>query len=410
MTSRRDFLTGGSAAAIGLTALSAFGQQPNVDVPDPGRVARTPGRGPSYRACIIGWTGRGDYGHGMHLVFKHRRDVTVVGLSDPDARGRERAAREAGPQKLYTDYTEMLQKEKPDLVSIGPRSTMDHLPMMMACAEIGAHVYIEKPLAINMKQADQMVQAFEKRNLKCAVAHQMRIAPVIRELKAQLDKGLIGTVLEYRGRGKEDARSGGEDLIVLGSHVMDLMRWFAGAEPVWCSARITQDGRDITRADARPATEQIGMVAGDTVHATYAFPGEVMSYFASQRNKEKGGNRFGLDIYGTQGVASIELGGNLNVRVLKEPSWRFGPNKKWEALPGFENPNDPRRGAEYLNALAIDDLIESIQRNRRPFLSLQDTHASLEMTLAPFAAALDGGRVKLPLKVRTHPLVPEGRE
>src|SRR6185295_18016683 len=77
--------------------------------------------------------------------------------------------------------------------------------------------------------------------------------------------GLIGQLMEVRTRGKEDHRAGGEDMMVLGTHCMYLMRMFAG-DPLWCTARVTQDGRDITVADRRAATEPLGPVAGDTIH------------------------------------------------------------------------------------------------------------------------------------------------
>ena len=53
--------------------------------------------------------------------------------------------------------------------------------------------------------------------------------------------GAIGQLMELRGRGKEDRRGGGEDLWVLGTHVMDLIRTFGG-QPGWCYASVQQDG------------------------------------------------------------------------------------------------------------------------------------------------------------------------
>ena len=54
-------------------------------------------------------------------------------------------------------------------------------------------------------------------------------------------------------------------------------------EPLWCFARVTEKGRDITREDGRAATEPLGPVAGDSSHETYAFPEGVQGHFASQK-------------------------------------------------------------------------------------------------------------------------------
>ena len=85
---------------------------------------------------------------------------------------------------------------------------------------------------------------------RIAVAHQGRLAPATLRLKRRIDEGLIGDLLEIRVHGKQDKRAGGEDMLVLGTHQFDLVRFFAG-DPSWCSARVLHDGRDIVRADAR---------------------------------------------------------------------------------------------------------------------------------------------------------------
>jgi predicted dehydrogenase len=97
----------------------------------------------------------------------------------------------------------------------------------------------------------------DKAGLKIAVAHQMRIAPNILHLNRAIEAGLIGDLAQMHAYGKQDQRAGGEDLLVLGIHLFDLMRFFAG-DAAWCTARVQQDGREITRGDGRSATENIG--------------------------------------------------------------------------------------------------------------------------------------------------------
>src|SRR5207247_954421 len=117
--------------------------------------------------------------------------------------------------------------------------------------------------------------------LKIAVAHQMRLAPNVLHLKRCIADGLLGDLLQIRAYGKQDNRAGGEDMLVLGTHLFDLIRFFAG-DALWCSARVLQDGRDITRADARQPTENIGPVAGDEIEAQFAFANGVHATFTSR--------------------------------------------------------------------------------------------------------------------------------
>lgn len=396
MTNRRRFLEASTAAVAGL-ALAGAGS----------RSARADAR--KYKACVIGSTGRGDYGHGMELCFAHRPDVAVVAVADPDERGGAKAAAACGAERRYSDYREMLERERPDFVSIGPRHTTDRVATIRAAAEVGAHVYMEKPVAASPAECDAMIAALEAGGSRCAVAHQMRLAPAVRELERIAASGELGDLVEMRGYGKEDRRSGGEDLIVLGVHVFDLMLRFAGAAPERCAAKITVARRDILPTDAREATEPVGLVAGDCVRASYVFPGEAAGYFASRPTPEgRGGGRFGLRLYFQNGAAAIALGGDLDVRILRgESRWipmnADGP--KWETLPGFDSPDDPRRGAKYLNALAADDLIAAVEEGREPALSIRSALAGLEMVVACYESALGGGvPVAFPLARREHPL------
>ena len=142
-------------------------------------------------------------------------------------------------------------------------------------------------MAGSLEEADAIVEVAARHKIQIAVAHQVRVAPSIIYLKERLEDGLIGELLEMRTRGKEDKRAGGEDLMVLGTHCLYLMRYFAG-EPQWCCARVTQDGREITAADRRPATEPLGPVAGDAIHASYAFGGGVQGYFRVAKSIRRG--------------------------------------------------------------------------------------------------------------------------
>jgi len=356
-----------------------------------------------YRACIIGATGQGDYGHTLHLVFGLRPDVEVVGLADPDEAGRRSHALEAKAARTYADYREMLSKERPDLVVIAPRHTVRHRDYLLACAELGAHGLIEKPIADTLTDADEMVKAAAAKGLKWAVAYNFRAMPILQHARRLVvEEKLIGDILELRGRGKEDRRAGGEDMLVLGCHITDLMRFFAG-NPVWCEADITVGGRPAVKADVHEATEALGPVVGDRIQATFAFRDGVKGYFASTRNSDGNGGRWGLDILGSRGVVSIRPDMQPMVGLLGEPSWApLGRAATWKPLPGapaeLESPNP--RAARY--APIVDDLLVAIQENREPKVSLRDGLASLEMLQAVYESHVRGARVRFPLQNRNH--------
>ena len=139
-----------------------------------------------YRAAVIGYTGHGDYGHGLDVIFNDRSNIEVVAVADPDDTGRAKAKQKCGAVRNYRDYHELLEKERPQLVSVAMRWTDQHHGICKAALESGAHLFVEKPFTTTLAEADDLLGVAEKRKLKIAVAHQMRLAPNIQSLKARL--------------------------------------------------------------------------------------------------------------------------------------------------------------------------------------------------------------------------------
>ena len=283
----------------------------------------------TFRAAIIGHTRHGNYGHEHDLIFNGRENIQVVAVADPDAAGRAKAVARSHALRQYADYHEMLQKEKPQLVCVAPRWTDEHHAMAMAALNAGAHVYLEKPITQTLAEADELISTATRARLKVVVAHQMRLAPNILALKQSFDQRLIGELLEIRAHGKQDHRAGGEDLVVLGVHLFDLMRCLAG-EPLWCAARVLQNGHEITLADAHPATENIGAVAGDEIVAEFAFGKGVHATFTSRAKNLEAAGPWGMELIGTKGAVKILMEMIPKIYRLNPGTWGAqGKTDEW---------------------------------------------------------------------------------
>jgi len=361
----------------------------------------------TYRVGIIGRTGKGNYGHGLDTVWAEFPNVEVVAVADDDEKGRAEAAKRTRAKAAYADYRAMLDKEKPDIVAVAPRWLDAHRDMVVAAAERGCHIFMEKPMCRSLEEADQMVSACERHHVKLAIAHQSRYAPNILRAKEAIESGRIGDVFELRGRGKEDARAGGEDLMVLGTHIMDLIRLFAG-DPHWCFARVLAHDKPVTKSEVRAGAEGIGPLAGDSITATYGMSGSTTAYFASVKPKSGPGGRFGLQIFGTKGIIDLTTGGLPPVLLCEDPTWSPGrSNKSWMPISseGVGKPEPLKDGGLGMgNVLIVRDLIESIEQDRQPHGSVYDARAALEMILAVYESHRRGAAVEMPLKNRHHPL------
>jgi predicted dehydrogenase len=360
-----------------------------------------------YRVAVIGRTGKGNYGHGLDTVWLTTDSAEIVAVADEDEKGRTAAAARLKAAQAYADYREMLQKEKPQIVSVADRYLDQHRDMVIACAEAGASVFLEKPAARTLQEADEMVAACDKHHVKCAIAHQTRYSPRVRIVRDLIAAGKLGDLIELRGRGKEDTRGGGQDLMVLGTHIFDLMRLFA-SDARWCFARVWQDGTKALPGDVRPGGEGMGPVQGDRIAATYGFDNAVTGTFGTFKAKHGSGQRFGLHVFGTKGVVSLSTGSLPAAYWLDDPAWATGAGKiAWQPITsaGVGQPEPLKdTGMDLGNRLIAADLIDAIEKDREPLGSLRDGRAALEMILAVYESHKLDRPVELPLKNRRHPL------
>lgn len=353
-----------------------------------------------YRAAAIGRTGQGDYGHGLHTAYQGIDQVEFVAVADPDEAGRLKAQQETRTPRAYADYQEMLQVEHPDIVSVCPRWTDCHLELVLACLEAGAHVYCEKPMTWNLEDGDRIVAEAATRRLKVAVAHQGVYLPRVQAVRRLLGEGRIGQVLSLHAHGKQDKRGGGEDMIVLGTHLFNMMRFFAG-EVAWMSAQVTVEGRELEKAHIRQANEPVGPVAGDCINSYFSFRSGAAGFFDSRRDQAGSGHRYGMEIVGSAGILSLRGGSGGESMIYPYPLYRPADQaQQWQPLE--EVPDQPLAKG---NQLAILDLIAAAEEDRQPLSSAADAVAALEMILGAYESQITGRRVPFPMQRRRHPLL-----
>lgn len=361
----------------------------------------------TYRVGVIGSTGRGDYGHHLDRAWLHVPNTEIVAVADDNKGGRAAAARRLNVKRTFADYQKMLDEVQPDIAAICPRWIDRHRDMAVVAAERGIHVYMEKPFCRTLQEADEIVTACERSHVKLALAHPTRYSPTLQTVQRLIAEGKIGRVLEYRARGKEDRRGGGEDLWVLGTHVLDLVRALGG-KPQWCFASVRQNGQPVTAADVHEGNEGIGPLAGDAVNAMYRMPDGSTAYFGSHKNAGGRPRRYGIQIFGSAGAIEMLEGTLPSVKHLGDPSWSPGRSgAEWQNVSsaGIGQP-EPLTEEKYRHrhTLAILDLLEAIEEDRQPLDGVYVARDVTEMIVSVFESHRLGKPAELPLKNRRNPL------
>jgi len=366
-----------------------------------------------YRAGAIGRTGKGNYGHGLEVAYQGIHNVEFVAVADENPEGLKQAGERTGAKRLYTDYHEMLEKEKLDIVSVCPRWVDCHCEMVLACADADVKgIFCEKPFAATLTEADAMVKACDRAGVKLAVGHR-RASAYEQYAKKLVDEGAIGKIQVIRGHGKADHRAGSFDLMVLGTHILDSMRFFAEADVAWAHGHVTQDGREVTVDDIYEGDEGVGLLAGNGVAAYYVFENGITAHYESYKGDRAGSRWFGFEIYGEKGIISLRNSPGGEMYIYPHGLWIPGEEDgSWERvwLDEWEKRPDgtPRSGGERMhlsNQMVVKELIEAIESDRDVTASSsgKDARAALEMIMAVHESQRLSTRVAFPLENRENP-------
>jgi predicted dehydrogenase len=362
------------------------------------------------RAGIIGSTGRGDYGHGLDTAFLDLDSCEIIAVADANPTGLAAAGKRLGVTKLYPDYREMLAKEKPDIVSIGPRWITDRVAMVTAAAKAGCHIYLEKPLAATLHDADAMLAACEHAQVKCALAHQLRAMPPVRAAFDRIRAGEFGKVLRLYGQPSDDARGGGEELIVHGTHFFDLIMSLEGP-PRWVSGHLATGDRDTTLADKHEGREPVGPVAGDSAALMLGFDNGVRGFWNSTANLNRNGSIYGLLIQCEKAVINMRTWGEIFIYpspVIEPENEKLAWEKVWVESWHYTPEHQPRPLKDYIhrgNQTLLRELAAAIAQDTEPTASLRDAVLVTEIIQGAYASHFaEGRRLAIPLADRRHPI------
>ena len=376
------------------------------------------------KVCISRDTGGGRRGgHFTHYAFTGLPGVEIAALADSNPEA-EKNFRLTGARRLYSAFREMMEREEPDIVILCSRLPKEHYEQIKYALDHRCHVLCEKPLAETPTQADELVALAHRTGGLVQMAHLARFAPTFRTMKRMIDAGEIGRPLTCYLRGKEDTRGGGEDMQVLGTHVLDAAAWFFGM-PETVYSEIRRQGRPLTAGDLLETTEPVGPCGGDEVFSLYRFANGVNGIFESRRVIENGDQRLGITVSGTTGILTIRYTGKRELRICRDFPVPVEDHSHFEVVP--TDPESEIPGAVPLeyeklginpekpfhlyfadnNRRAAWNLLQAIAGRETLTAGIDSALASLEMITGAYQSALNRAPVAFPLRDRRHPLATE---
>lgn len=329
------------------------------------------------KVAIVGCGGLGNVHASSYAKIP---GVTVVGVCDIDPAHLQRLAERTGA-KAYTSFDEMLEQSGCEVVSVTLPSYL-HKPFSIKAAQAGKHVICEKPIALNLEDAAEMIRVCEENGVRLFVGHVVRFFPEYVQMKNKIAQGAIGRVGvahakrigghpgDRRPWFKDDDKSGGvvPDLMV---HDLDFLRWSLGEVRSVYGMRKCEGNVDYASATL---VFESGAVAN--VEAYWGYPGPFTT---------------AAEIAGSGGIIRSDSSKSVSLQVRKAASGDSGgPFVEVPQSPGFRSPFE----------LEIHHFIDCIRENRQSIVTAQDAYKALELGLAVMESSRTGQTVYLDNSVR----------
>lgn len=329
-----------------------------------------------------------------HFAAAKANQLEIAAIADisPAAMDDKAAKFSLDNTRHYTDYREMLGREKPELVAITTESGK-HAAIALDCLDAGCNVIIEKPIALSLSDADAIITKAKHTGLKVCASHQNRFNRSIRKIREALELGRFGRLFygtahirwnrnhdyysaaTWRGTWEQD----GGALMNQCIHNIDLLRWMMGGEVesvCGMTDRLAHpyiDCEDLGLAVVKFANGAYGLIEGTT--DIYPKNLEETLYIFGEKGTVKAGG---------QSVNTIDV-------------WQFadGQDNPEEVIQAFSEtpPNIYGFGHTPLYA----DVIDAINTGREPLVNAEEGRHALELVLGIYKAAAEGVTVKFPL-------------
>lgn len=293
----------------------------------------------------------------------------------------------------YTDYREMLQQQKPDLVAICTESGK-HAGIALDCIQAGCNLIIEKPIALSIQDADAIIKAAAQYGVKVSACHQNRFNKSIQKIREAVEKKRFGRMFygtahirwardwayysraKWRGTWEQD----GGALMNQCIHNIDLLLWMMGGDVTEVMAYTDRQNHDYIEA------EDLGLALVRFANGAYGVIEGTTNIYP--KNLEET-----LYLFGEKGT--IKAGGQ-SVNIIEEWSFSDALDDPDEVKARYHE--NPPNIYGYGHIPLYTDMIDAIVNNRQPYVTAEDGKRAMELVLAIYKSAAEGRPVKLPLE------------
>ncbi|HOW66169.1 MAG TPA: Gfo/Idh/MocA family oxidoreductase [Candidatus Paceibacterota bacterium] len=324
-------------------------------------------------------------------ALKRCADAELFAVASPTPGHANEFARKHGIPHVFSDYPKMMELDELDLVVIGaPNDT--HGAITLAAAAGGKHVVCEKPLCLNLAEADQMIAACQKAKVQLMYAEELCFAPKYVRLKQLLDEGALGKPVLVKQSEKHDGphaphfwdvrRAGGGVTMDMGCHAIEFFRWMLGRPP-------------ITSVYAQMGTYVHSQKTQGEDHALLIleFANGALG-LAEESWTKLGGMDDRAEVHGSKGVAYADLLHGNAIETYSSTGYGYAVEKAGSTIGWSFTIYEEIWNYGFVQEM--EHFVDCVKTGKPAAVNGADGRAVLEAIFAAYASAGTGRKIQLP--------------
>ncbi len=335
----------------------------------------------------------------IHLESYQRfvHDAEIVAIYGRNLHNAQELAKAHSIPDAYDSIETLLQEREVDVVDICLPNYL-HYDACMAAAKKDKHIIIEKPLAMTLEQADEMIAICQERGLKLMYAEELCFAPKYERVRVLVERGAVGNIYMLKQAEKHSGphsawfyqkeTAGGGVMMDMGCHALAWFRWMTG------NARIKSIYADMKTVLHKDITD-----CEDNAVTIVEFENGVIGV-AEDSWAKHGGMDDRIEVYGDKGVSYADLFRGNSALTYSVDGYDYAMEKAGGTQGWTFTVFEEAFNQGYPQELA--HFIDCVRNDKQPLVTGEDGRAVLEMIYAAYASARRGCKVSLPFSAKVQ--------
>jgi len=326
-------------------------------------------------------------------ALKRCADAELLAVASPSPFKAEEFARKHGIPRHFTDYRPLLGMKEIELVVIGAPNDL-HCQITVAAASAGKHIVLEKPMCLNLAEADRMLEACRKAKVKLMYAEELCFAPKYVRLKQLLDSGALGLPVLIKQSEKHDGphaahfwdvdRAGGGVTMDMGCHAIEFFRWMLGRPPI--KSVYAQMGTYVHKGKTR---------GEDNAILILEFANGAVG-MAEESWTKLGGMDDRAEVHGSKGVAYADLLHGNAIETYSAGGYDYAVEKAGSTVGWSFTIYEESWNYGFVQEMA--HFVDCVKHDTEPLVTGEDARVIMEVLFAAYESAGTGRKVSLPFK------------